>query len=88
MAEILSSASYVRNPNALADPVQQRAVLNSISERIELDIEDAEQIWELLETPQTLDTLCRSLGTKTDRPIRSALSALYEDDLIQVSPDT
>lgn len=85
MADILPTASYVRNPKALGDAARRDAVLSSIDE---LETNETARIWELLETPQTVDSLCRSLGTTADEPIRSALAALYEKDLIQVSPDT
>ena len=85
MAEILPSASYVRNPNARQDRAHQQAILSAIDE---LDGDETTRMWELLETPQTVDSLCRSLGKSADEPIRSALAALYDKDLIQVSPDS
>jgi hypothetical protein len=85
MAEILPSASYVRNPKALQDRAHQQAILSSIDE---LDGDETTRMWKLLETPQTVDSLCRSLGKTTEEPIRSALAALYDEDLIEVSPDS
>ncbi len=84
MAEILPSASYVRNPQGQSDRAHP-AILSSIGE---LSGEDTTRMWELLETPQTVDSLCRSLGQQSDESIRSALAALYNEDLIQVSPDS
>jgi hypothetical protein len=84
MAEILPSASYVRTPGGQRNRPHQ-AVLSSIDE---LSSEDTQRMWELLETPQTVDTLCRSLGNKSEESIRLALASLYGEDLIQVSPDT
>jgi hypothetical protein len=91
MAEILPSASYVRNPAAARNQERQNAVLAAISEEVELDSEQANQVWELLETPQTVGTLCRSLGSDEDvdsEQITSLLSTLYDEDMIQMSPDT
>lgn len=90
MAEILPSASYVRNPRAAKSGAEQRAILASIQEHTELDSEVAEQVWELLDTPQTVDTLCRSIGADGDlgsTRVTSMLAELYDQDLIQVSPD-
>lgn len=84
MAEILPSASYVRNPQGQRDRAHP-AILSAMGE---LSGEDATRMWELLETPQTVDTLCRSLGKQGEEPIRSALAALYKEDLIQISPDS
>lgn len=90
MAEILPSASYVRNPRA-SDGAQQSALLSSIQEHAELGSDETAQVWELLETPQTVDTICRSIGANGDigsTRVTSILSELYDKDLIQVSPDT
>lgn len=85
MAEILPGGSYVRNPKAPQDPARRREVLSSIAT---LQSDETLRVWELLETPQTVDSLCRSLGKTGEEPIRSALSTLYDNDMIQVSPDT
>lgn len=88
MAEILPSASYVRTAKALRDPAREQSVLAALSAQGELEDDDATQIWELLKTPQTVDSLCRTLGSESDEPIRHALAALVDEDLIEVSPDT
>lgn len=88
MAEILPNASYVRHSKGRQDQGHERSVRSLIAELDELEEEEATRIWELLETPQTVDSLCRSLGKTEDRMIRSALAALYDKDMIQVSPDT
>lgn len=85
MAEILPNASYVRHSKARQDQAHERSVLSAIEA---LENEEATRIWELLETPQTVDSLCRSLGKTDEDAIRSALAALYDKDMIQVSPDT
>ena len=53
------------------------------------------RIWELLETPQTVETICRVLRHEFDLPVASCtegvkvvLTKLYREDLIQLSPDT
>ena len=91
MAEILPSASYVRNPKVAKSRAEQSAILASIGEHAELGAEEATHVWELLETPQTIATICRSIGAKSDAgstQVSSLLAELYDQDLIQVSPDT
>jgi hypothetical protein len=91
MTQILPSASYVRNPAAVRNQGSQNAILASISERVHLDSEQASQVWELLQTPQTVETLRRSLASDEaldNERITSLLATLYDQDLIQVSPDT
>jgi hypothetical protein len=91
MTQILPSASYVRNPAAVKNRERQNAILASISERVDLDSEQASQVWELLQTPQTVETLRRSLASDEEldnERITSLLATLYDQDLIQVSPDT
>jgi hypothetical protein len=83
MHEILPSASYVRcedkhgvSPIPGAPHATQR-------------------IWELLETPQTVATICRVLvregelqPERCEPEVKSLLTKLYREDLIQLSPDT
>jgi hypothetical protein len=83
MHEILSSASYVRCEDKDApgaNPEAQHAT---------------QRIWELLETPQTVATLCRVLvkegelhAERCEPEVKSLLTKLYREDLIQLSPDT
>lgn len=91
MAEILPTASYVRRTRSTQDAEQQRAILTTLGEQADLDADEATQLWDLLETPQTVDTLCRSIGSEeppdSDR-ITQLLADLYEKDLIQLSPDS
>jgi hypothetical protein len=49
----------------------------------------------LLETPQTVETICRVLRNEFDLPpasctegVKIVLTKLYREDLIQQSPDT
>lgn len=88
MAEILPSASYVRSSKSLRDPSTEQAVIASLARGAALEDEDANQIWDLLKTPQTLDSLCRSLGSESEAPIRAVLETLVDEDLIEVSPDS
>jgi hypothetical protein len=53
------------------------------------------RIWELLETPQTLERICRVLRNEFDLPpaactegVKIVMMHLYREDLIQVSPDS
>jgi hypothetical protein len=83
MHEILSSASYVRCEDkgaASAMPDAPHAT---------------QRIWELLETPQTVATICRVLVKEgelqpegCEPEVKSLLTKLYREDLIQLSPDT
>jgi hypothetical protein len=83
MNEILSSASYVR--------CEGKSPRGAIAEASQA----TQRIWELLETPQTVTTICRVLVTEGELPpercepqVRSFMSKLYREDLIQLSPDT
>jgi Coenzyme PQQ synthesis protein D (PqqD) len=89
MTGILPSASYVQNRTTLRAHADKQAVLDEITEQ-----EASQRIWELLETPQTVETLTRVIANEFDaRPtecigeITASLSRLYREDLIQVSPD-
>jgi hypothetical protein len=92
MHEIQGSASYVRNPDApeiAPDPT-------ALERASDVTPPDANlRIWELLETPQTVETICRVLRNEFDLPpasctegVRVVLTKLYREDLIQLSPDT
>ncbi|HLS80583.1 MAG TPA: PqqD family protein [Steroidobacter sp.] len=96
MKDIQSGVSYVRAPQAPADPGapgEEQMVLRSLQS----DATPADalaRIWELLETPQTVETICRVLTNEFDLPpasstegVRIVLSRLYREDLIQASPD-
>jgi hypothetical protein len=95
MNVILPSASYVQNREMLRAHAEKQAVLQAIQERDSSALPGAPQrIWELLETPQTVETLTRVLANEFDaRPaecvgeITASLTRLYREDLIQVSPD-
>jgi hypothetical protein len=96
MVEIQGSASYVRNPDAEERRPDESAVLQSLEHANEMTSRDANlRIWELLETPQTVETICRVLKNEFDLPpasvtegVRIVLAQLYREDLIQLSPDT
>ena len=91
MTEILQSASYVRNSKASIEQGQQSEILRSIGERIEMRSEQTTQVWKLLETAQTVETICRSIDANADKSrerVIALLAELYDRDLIQVSPDT
>lgn len=91
MTEILPTASYVRNPRAIQEAERQHAILTTIGEHAEIGADEASQVWELLETPQTVDTICRSIGANGDlgsERITTLLAQMYDKDLIQLSPDS
>jgi hypothetical protein len=93
MNTILVGASYLQNSDPRA---RSQTVLASICERSELASEGISQrIWDLLETPQTVATICRVLSNEchldpdaSGPAVRSLLAELYERDLIELSPDT
>jgi hypothetical protein len=83
MHEILPSASYVRCEDK--DAADAIAAAPHATQRI----------WELLETPQTVATICRVLvkegelqPERCEPEVKSFLTKLYREDLIQLSPDT
>ena len=93
MNEIQGSASYVRNPDALDAAPDPRSLLERASDVTPPDANL--RIWELLETPQTVETICRVLRNEFDLPpasctegVKVVLTKLYREDLIQLSPDT
>jgi Coenzyme PQQ synthesis protein D (PqqD) len=96
MIEIQGSASYVRNPDALPPGGDEHALLETLQQVCEANPPEASlRIWELLETPQTVETICRVLRNEFDLPpaasvegVKIVLAELYRDDLIQLSPDT
>jgi hypothetical protein len=96
MIQIEGSASYVRNPDALPVGDDEKALLETLQHISEANPPEASvRIWELLETPQTVETICRVLRNEFDLPpaasvegVRIVLAELYREDLIQLSPDT
>lgn len=91
MADILPTASYVRNPRAMQEAERQHAILATIGEQAEIGAEETAHVWDLLETPQTVDTICRSIGADGElgsERIITLLAELYDKDLIQLSPDS
>jgi Coenzyme PQQ synthesis protein D (PqqD) len=96
MIEIQGTASYVRNSDALPAGDDEKALLETLQHVSETNPPEASlRIWELLETPQTVETICRVLRNEFDLPpaasvegVRIVLAELYREDLIQLSPDT
>lgn len=95
MAEIRSSASYVRH-SVQHSRIDQEQVLRALQHRSEFDQPDSTaKIWELLETPQTVASITRALGRDTNldpqrcaHQVEDLLEQLFEADLIELSPDT
>lgn len=93
---IEGSASYVRNPDTMQGPGHESAVLQSLQHVGDISPPEASlRIWDLLETPQTVETICRVLRSEFDltpaasiESVKVVLEELYREDLIQVSPDT
>lgn len=92
-----SGASYVRNVSgAVQTPdsdVRVRRALESAMETAPFELKL--RIWGLLETPQTVETICRTLEDEFKlvrascaQGVGDVFSRLYEEDLIQLSPDT
>jgi hypothetical protein len=97
MTLLLHSASYVWND---PPPIELRgadAVLRALPEVAadEHAESTARRIWELLETPQTVETLVRVLRRELEmepeactHDVEIVLDGLLREDLIQLSPDT
>jgi len=83
MTQLLPTAAYIRK-DALA----------SLSSLQVADLHDSvidDQVWQLLETPQTVESIQRaaSRGTHADRGyIKETLERLLDADLIELSPDS
>jgi hypothetical protein len=94
MTEIEPSASYLRNVQGFE--AGKDATLRAICERSTLGTPGTPQrVWDLLETPQTVQTICRVLAREhavdpdtCDPGVKSLLAQLYREDLIQLSPDS
>lgn len=92
----LFSASYVQNRDLYVVDEDMEAALQSIQQSDDPHLPGvSKRIWELLETPQTIESLSRTVASEfhvdpsectTD--IKASLIRLYREDLIQLSPDT
>jgi len=96
MTGILSSASYIQNREILYAQESKEAALQSIHRRDDGHLPGlAKRVWELLETPHTIASLSRVVATEYDvepaectDDIKTSLTRLYREELIQLSPDT
>jgi len=87
MTQVSTSAAYVRKGEFAGQAGQQpEDIRSSILE---------EQVWALLETPQTVESLRRAAGQpdngrmQADRnQIEKMLERLLDADLIELSPDS
>jgi hypothetical protein len=90
MNEILTSAAYIQNRAILQAESSKRSALQSICEADSA----AREVWELLDTPQTVESLGRILegthepGDELREEITASLTKLVKEDLIQLSPDS
>jgi hypothetical protein len=90
MNEILTSAAYIQNRAVLQAESDKRSALESICEADSA----AREVWELLDTPQTVESLGRILEGSHDpddalrEEITASLTKLMREDLIQLSPDS
>ena len=83
MTHLLSSAAYIRKNTTLDGRASQVA-------NVQRSAIDA-KVWELLETPQTIESLQRAASgdTRTDRShIEHMMKRLLDADLIELSPDS
>ena len=95
MATILHTASYVRSDYGRAQ-ASRAPSLDAILQNEEWCAHRAsEAVWKLLETPQTIQTICRAVcdesGTDPQtcgRIVEGLLAKLYDEDLIEVLPDS
>jgi hypothetical protein len=84
MQHISKSASYVQNAAVLKAEDAKRSALSSLCERDST----TREIWDLLQTPQTVDTLSRRLDDENVDDITASLTRLIREDLIEISPDS
>jgi hypothetical protein len=90
MKDISASAAYVRNLDAINAEHARQATLRSIF----ISDTATSQVWELLKTPQTVESLSRVLSDnhEVDDDLRDeitvSLTKLMREDLIQLSPDS
>jgi len=94
MTDILPSASYVQNRELIRAHADKQAALRQVQEDDDGLPGAQQRIWELLETPQTIESLARVIANEFDTEpeecqseIKASLSRLYREDLIQISPD-
>jgi hypothetical protein len=91
MVHIIPTTSYVqRRAQSSRQPPPDVA---TIARRITMDEEAALRAWKLLDTPQTVKSLSRSLhlkssSDKAEENIAAYMRELLQEDLIEVSPDT
>lgn len=83
MKEISDSASYIQNRDLLEVEAAKQAALISLCEQDPA----TRHVWELLETPQTVQTLSRRLDDDL-AGITASLTKLIREELIQISPDS
>jgi hypothetical protein len=83
MKDISPSASYVQNVELVSAEAAKQAALQSICAQDPA----ARHMWDLLETPQTVDTLARQLDDDVS-DIEASLTKLIRAELIQISPDS
>lgn len=84
MQDISKSASYVQNRALLRAESAKQATLDSMCERDPA----TSHIWDLLKTPQTVETLSRQLDDESLDGITASLTKLIREELIQISPDS
>lgn len=84
MKEISTSASYVQNRDLLQAESAKQAALSSMCEQDPA----TRHVWELLDTPQTVETLARRLEDEDVADITASLTKLIREELIQISPDS
>jgi hypothetical protein len=88
MTEVSTSAAYIRKANLSDQPTQRVADMRGAV------IE--EQVWALLKTPQTVESLQRAVSRSADGNdavadrgyIERMLRRLLDADLIELSPDS
>ena len=92
MSFIIATAAYVQNRTEPSQGPQPDIAV--IARRASLDNEVARRVWDLLNTPHTVKSLARALGTQKsaadeiERRLVAYLEELLEEDAIEVSPDT
>jgi hypothetical protein len=92
MTEATNQQTYKKNSTILATELEDEAVLLSIEKQCYFGLPaTSRRIWELLEQPQSLDSLCSSLqqeyevdGDTCRRDVAAFLENLSKESLVQV----
>jgi len=89
MTSISDSAAYSRKRPHLTELSDDSSLADSHSA-----LERKRRVWHLLETPQTIDSVCRTLANERlidphcHATVRELFAQMLEENLIELSPDS